>query len=116
MKISELIPFTVRMPPALKEKIKGAAKTNLGGSANSEIIRRLEESFGVRKELSDFTDAELIGELIRRYGRDGIFILVGKRKEEAEGAIAAAVEALQEKLAEEIDHAEEAAKQRRPNR
>jgi hypothetical protein len=78
MKISELIPFTVRMPPALKEKIKNAAKHELRGSANSEIIRRLEESFDVRKGLKDFTDGELIDELIRRWGRDALYVRLGK--------------------------------------
>jgi hypothetical protein len=38
----------------------------------------LEESFAVRNELKDFNDGELIQELINRYGRDGVFILVGK--------------------------------------
>jgi hypothetical protein len=82
MRYRDIPPYGLRLQPQLKEKLEVVVKAKKAEtpdwSLNSEIAQRLEESFEARNELKDFNDGELIQELINRYGRDGIFILVGK--------------------------------------
>jgi hypothetical protein len=54
-KIASIPPFGLRMQPALKRRIEGAAKGN-GRSLNSEIVARLEQSF--REEGGSALDLE----------------------------------------------------------
>lgn len=98
MKIRDLAPFTIRIPPELKERIKKAADEKLAGSINSEIVKRLSDSFEVhddiKKSLSlireayedktktaaqELTDGELIDEIVRRWGPDAIAVKVSPK-------------------------------------
>ncbi len=74
----DLTPFGVRFPTDLKEKIQKSANKNTR-SMNAEIIARVAESFDGRNELEQFSDGELIDELIRRWGRDAVYIQLGKK-------------------------------------
>lgn len=76
-KYSTIVPFGLRLQPELKEQLEAFARQK-AHSLNSEIAERLERSVKFRDELDAFTDGELIDELIRRYGRDGVFIRLGK--------------------------------------
>lgn len=67
-------PLAVRMPADLKTQIVDAAKENRR-SLNAEMLVRLEKSFG--RPLADYTDGQLIEELMSRYGRGELFIRVG---------------------------------------
>lgn len=80
-KYRDIIPFGLRMQPELKEKLESAIQGKPKWSLNSEIVKRLEESLQERYELAAFTDGELIDELIRRWGRDAVYIQLGKRPE-----------------------------------
>lgn len=50
-------------------------------SLNAEIVARLEHSISAKHDIKDFTDGELIDELIRRWGRDQVLIHLGKSSE-----------------------------------
>lgn len=50
-------------------------------SLNAEITDRLEQSLSQKRDLQDFTDGELIDELIRRWGREKLFIQLGAKEE-----------------------------------
>ena len=78
MKIRDLAPFTIRIPPDLKESLQKIAEEKLGGSLNSEILDRLTDSLKDKKELKDFSDGELIDELIKRWGRENVSIRLGE--------------------------------------
>jgi hypothetical protein len=80
-KYRDIIPFGLRMQPELKEKLEAAIQGKPKWSLNSEIVKRLEESLQERHELAAFTDGELIDELIRRWGREAVYIQLGKRPE-----------------------------------
>lgn len=60
----------------LEQSIEGKAKWSL----NSEINQRLEESFNQRHSLEQYSDGELIDELVRRWGRDRVFVRLGEDK------------------------------------
>lgn len=47
-------------------------------SLNAEITERLEQSLVQKRELKDYSDGELIDELVRRWGRDHVLIRFGK--------------------------------------
>jgi len=118
MKYKNIAPFGLRMQPNLRSKLEEAAAGKPKWSLNAEIVERLEESLKTRHELGAFSDGELIDELIRRWGRERIFIRIGGEQEDG-GAIQDAVKALNKKLTDsgETHHAEEdAAKQRNHNR
>jgi hypothetical protein len=68
------------MQPDLKERIQQAAQGKPKWSINSEINQRLELSFDARQDLDQFSDGELIDELIRRWGRDAVRIRLGKEE------------------------------------
>lgn len=65
------------MQPELKERLEKIAYGKPKWSLNSEIVERLEQSLKERTKLEQFTDGELIDELIRRWGRDSVFIRLG---------------------------------------
>lgn len=46
---------------------------------NAEIIERLEKSLAEKQGLADYSDGELIDELVKRWGRDQVFVQLGKK-------------------------------------
>lgn len=76
-KYRDIVPFNVRMQPELKERLEKAIKGKVKWSLNAEINQRLEESFQTRHSLDQYSDGELIDELIRRWGRDRVQIKLG---------------------------------------
>jgi hypothetical protein len=81
MKYQNIAPFGLRMQPDLRKKLEEKIKGRPKWSLNSEIVERLEGSLAARHELEAFTDGELIDELINRWGRDAVFIRLGKPPE-----------------------------------
>jgi hypothetical protein len=79
MKFRDINPLNIRFPADLKKKLKAAADAKTG-SMNAEVIDRVAASFERRTALKDFTDGELVDELIKRWGRDGLFIRLGKEE------------------------------------
>jgi len=75
-KLSQINPFGLRIPEDLKEKLDFAAKAHkpTKRSLNSEMLARLEDSFGSRADISSIPDSDLIAELLRRYERGVIKI------------------------------------------
>lgn len=67
------------MPAALKAQVEAAA-TASGRSMNAEIVDRLARSFAsvANRAPSEFSNAELLEELIERYG-DRVQIIVSDR-------------------------------------
>lgn len=51
-------------------------------SLNAEITARLEQTLVTPKQIQDYSDGELIDELIRRWGRDAVQLSVRERKAE----------------------------------
>lgn len=82
MKYRDIKPYGLRLQPELKNELDAIVqekKTNTPDwSLNSEIQKRLEESLQTRNDLAQFSDGELIDELIRRWGRDAVCIRLGK--------------------------------------
>lgn len=76
----DIAPFGLRLPPDLKDKLQAEGEGKVKWSLNSEIISRLEASYA-QQPLANYTDGELIDELIRRYGRDGVFIQLGAKSD-----------------------------------
>lgn len=72
--MKDINPLAVRIPADLKTKIVDAAAENRR-SLNAELVTRLEKSFG--RPLADYSDGELIEELMSRYRRGEIFVRVG---------------------------------------
>lgn len=71
----DIAPFGLRIPAELKIQIGKAAEENQR-SLNGEMVVRLEASF--HAPLAEYSDGELISELMRRYGRGDIYIRIGK--------------------------------------
>jgi hypothetical protein len=86
MKYKDIPPYGLRLQPDLKEKldaiVREKKKKTPDWSLNSEIAKRLEESLQVRNDLAQFSDGEMIDELIRRWGRDLVCIQLGKKQQE----------------------------------
>lgn len=86
MRYKDIPPYGLRLQPELKAKLDAIVqekkKKTPDWSLNSEIVKRLEESLEVRSDLGQFNDGELIDELIRRWGRDAVFIQLGKNQKE----------------------------------
>ena len=78
-KHQDIVPFGLRMQPTLKQSLVEAAKGKPKWSLNSEIVQRLEQSLEIRHELDAFSDGELIDELIKRWGRDAVYIQLGNK-------------------------------------
>lgn len=76
-KYQHIVPFGLRMQPDLKQKLETEAYGKPKWSLNSEIVKRLEKSFEERHALSQFSDGELIDELIKRWGRNSVYIQLG---------------------------------------
>ena len=73
--LSETHQFGLRMPEQLKEQLKAqAVKKHI--SLNAELVERLVDSF--KSPLHEFSDGELVAELMRRYAHDEIYIRIGK--------------------------------------
>jgi predicted transcriptional regulator len=79
MKFKDITPFGVRFPTEVKEKLQKAANKNTR-SLNAEIVARMTASFETRNALKEFTDGELIDDLIKRWGRENVFIRLGKEE------------------------------------
>lgn len=74
----DIVPFGLRLPPEMKMRIDDAARANLR-SINSEIVVRLNASLDESdRPLQEYTDGDLIRELMSRYGRGDISIRIGK--------------------------------------
>lgn len=80
-KLQNITPYGLRLQPDLKAKLEREARKT-PRSLNAEITSRLEESFSKSKELKDYSDGELVDELIKRYGRDGVFIQLGYKTDD----------------------------------
>lgn len=80
LQVQHIPTFNLRIQPELKANLERIAK-KVPRSLNAEITARLEQSLVTTKELKDYSDGELIDELIRRYGRDGVFIQLGTKDE-----------------------------------
>ncbi len=81
MKFRDITPFNVRFPTELKNKLKAAASKKTG-SINAEVIERITASFERSNDLKDFSDGELIDELIHRWGREKVYIRLGDPEQE----------------------------------
>lgn len=77
MKYRDITPFGVRFPDDIKEKIHKGANANRR-SMNAEILSAVQEYYEGGGRLKTATDGDLIEELIRRWGRDAVFIRLGK--------------------------------------
>lgn len=74
----DISPFGVRMPTDLKERLEAAATKSMR-SVNAEIVSRLSASFEKPQgQLSNYSDGDLIKELMDRYERGAVYIRVGK--------------------------------------
>ena len=75
----DIAPFGLRIPDNLKTRLEEAAHENLR-SLNSEMLVRLDKSFA--RPLEDYSDGDLIAELMRRYERGDIYVRIGKTESE----------------------------------
>jgi molybdopterin converting factor small subunit len=73
----DINPFGVRFPAELREKIEQSATEN-HRSMNAEVIAQMLAAYKEKNNLVEFSDGELIDELIRRWGRDAVLIRLGK--------------------------------------
>lgn len=75
--VKDIVPVGIRIPAPLKKQLKQAAKTNYR-SMNAEIAARLDESFNPSlKSLINYSDGDLVRELMRRYEPGRISIKIG---------------------------------------
>lgn len=80
MKFRDITPLQIRFPTALKEKIEESSKKNCR-SMNAEVLAGMSEHYEndeKYKNIKNFTTGELLEELIRRFGPDGITIQIGR--------------------------------------
>lgn len=75
-----IAPFGLRMQPDLRRALEEAAQGKPNWSLNAEIVKRLEESLAYRRELDAFSDGEMIDEITRRWGRDAVYIRLGREE------------------------------------
>ena len=84
MRYRDIPPYGLRLQPPLKAKLDEIVRQKKeempDWSLNAEISKRLEESFGKQPGVKEATDGELIDELIRRWGRDAVYIQLGKKE------------------------------------
>lgn len=76
LQLQHLPKFNLRLQPDLKATLERLAR-KVPQSLNAEITARLEQSLVSSKELKDYSDGELVDELIRRWGRDRVLIQLG---------------------------------------
>lgn len=77
MKFRDITPFGVRFPTELKEQIEKSAAKNRR-SMNAEILAAMQAHYEGVHTLKDASDGQLIDELIRRWGRNAVYIRLGK--------------------------------------
>lgn len=77
-KLEHINPFGLRLQPDLKEQLEAMAR-KVPRSLNAEITERLAQSLSAKQGLKDYSDGELIDELIKRWGRDQVFVQLGKK-------------------------------------
>ncbi|HYD58972.1 MAG TPA: Arc family DNA-binding protein [Noviherbaspirillum sp.] len=65
-----------RLPYPLYERLKDAASAS-GRSLNSEVVFRLEQSFNLAGDLTTVSDAQILQEMVKRFG-GGVQITVTK--------------------------------------
>lgn len=73
----DINPFGLRIPAELRDVIEKSAAEN-HRSLNAEIVATMLEHYRGSTALAKFSDGELIDELIRRWGREQVFIRLGK--------------------------------------
>lgn len=76
-KLQNISPYNLRLQPDLKATLERLAR-KASRSLNTEITARLEQSLVTGKELNDYSDGDLIDELIKRWGRDALYIQLGR--------------------------------------
>lgn len=85
----DINPFGVRFPAELRKKIEVSAEQN-HRSMNAEVVAQMNAAYKEKTTLADFSDGEIIDELIRRWGRDRVSIWLGDRNtitKEKEGSL-----------------------------
>lgn len=80
MSTRNIPPSNIRFPDEVKKQVDESSEKNRR-SMNSEVIFAVESHYADAekyKNLGSFTTGELLEELIRRLGREGITIQIGK--------------------------------------
>lgn len=68
----DIAPAGIRFPAELKEQLQKAAHKSQR-SMNAEVVARIAESFEGRNDLRQFSDSELVEEVIKRWGRESVY-------------------------------------------
>lgn len=76
MKFRDITPFGLRIPGDLRERLD-KAKEKSGRSLNAEILYRVERGL-LARPLDQYTDGDLIRELMNRHDGEDVFIRIGK--------------------------------------
>jgi hypothetical protein len=76
----DINPFGVRFPAELRKKVEESAALN-HRSLNAEIVAQMFDVYRSKSALSDFSDGDLIDELIKRWGRAHVSIRLGSKDE-----------------------------------
>lgn len=79
----DINPFGLRLPAELKEQVEKFAEEN-HRSLNAELVAVIHQHYQRETLLKGLSNGDLIDELIRRFGKDGITIQIGKPKEQGE--------------------------------
>jgi len=80
--MQDIAPFGLRLPASLRAELEAAAHHNQR-SLNAELIFRLRESLRLQgRTLLDYSDGELVEELMARYDRDRVYIRLGDKADE----------------------------------
>jgi len=74
----DINPIGLRLPGDLRAKVQQSATEN-HRSMNAELVARVQESYEKASRLEDFDDGQLVQELIRRWGRDSVYIQLGRK-------------------------------------
>lgn len=83
MKARNIPPSNIRFPDELKEQIDESCKKNRR-SMNSEVIFAVESHYADAeryKNLKSFSTGDLIEEIIRRLGAEGLTIQITKKQD-----------------------------------
>lgn len=75
----DINPLGIRFPAELRDKIAKSAEENLR-SINAEVVAQMLAAYKEKTTLAEFSDGELIDELIKRWGRDRVSIRLGERE------------------------------------
>lgn len=79
MKMRDITPFSVRLPEELRDRLEESKKKS-GRSMNAEILFRIERGL-LARPLDQYSDGDLIRELIDRHEGDPVSIRIGKSSE-----------------------------------